>query len=112
VQAALGAVRALLNNLGQYLSPHLGSILALLLDSRLLHSQNSACLLAADVRDRMCQAIPARLLLPALIQHLDTTSQVEQLQVPRLLLGRRPNTASGAGQGPGGSSSRSFGFIP
>ena len=76
VQAALDAVAALIHNLGPFLSPHLPALLHLLLDPRLLHPGTAACQLAGEARGRLCQAVPARLLLPALIQHLHVATQV------------------------------------
>ena len=67
---------ALIGNLGPFLSPHLPAVLHLLLDTRLLHPAIPVYPLAAKARGRLCGAVPARLLLPALIHHLDTAIKV------------------------------------
>ena len=75
------AVKALTDRLGQFLSPYLASALMLLLRSDLLESSAAAADLAAAARTSLTRSVPARLLLPAMIQHFSAA-----LKVPTCLL--------------------------
>lgn len=75
IQAAMAAVRALVEKLGPFLSPYLGNILALLLHPSILQPEGTIAT-AADMRTRLSQCIPSRLLLPALLGHLQAAVQV------------------------------------
>ena len=84
LEAALSALAALVAHLGAFLSPYLRDILRVIL-SPLLLGDNQACevcqKLAAQIRGRIPEVIPPRLLLPALAENLaeiaaDTKAEV------------------------------------
>lgn len=84
-QAALAAVRALIERLGPYLSPYLADLLALLLQPALTQQQGDTASLAAEARGKMCGGVPPRLLIPALAAHFDKAVQVT-LNLPDVLV--------------------------
>ncbi|GFR47970.1 hypothetical protein Agub_g9794, partial [Astrephomene gubernaculifera] len=71
LSSALACLNALVETLGGFLSPHLPSVLAILLNPRVLACRVAGCdQFAASIRARLPTAVPARLLLPALYDRL------------------------------------------
>lgn len=79
MQSALSAVKALVQKLGSFLSPYLGSLLSLLLRKGLVAEENASRQLAESTRSLLSSAVPARLLLPVLLKHLPSAAQVRLL---------------------------------
>ena len=72
-----------MDQLGQFLNPHLASILALLLRRGMVqdnslpgHRPDLIVEVASAIRERVPAVIPPRLLLPALVAHLDSALHV------------------------------------
>ncbi|PNH06163.1 hypothetical protein TSOC_007476 [Tetrabaena socialis] len=71
LSSALACLNALVETLGGFLSPHLPSVLSILLNPRVLACRTSGCdSFAAAIRNRLPTVVPARLLLPALYDKL------------------------------------------
>ena len=73
---AFAAVKALVEKLGVFLSPHLSSLLALLLRPGVAISGSPVADIATGIRSQLPAAVPARLMLPALLGHLPLALQV------------------------------------
>lgn len=78
-RAGLAAVKALLDILGAFMSPHLTSILTLLLQATVANPNSPVADAAAAVRQQLPASVPSRLLLPALLGHLPSAVQVRDL---------------------------------
>ncbi|KXZ53244.1 hypothetical protein GPECTOR_7g1138 [Gonium pectorale] len=71
LSSALACLNALVETLGGFLSPHLPSVLSILLNPRVLACRVAGCdKFAAAIRGRLPAAVPPRLLLPALYDRL------------------------------------------
>ena len=70
IKAALSAVKALVDDLGPFLSPYLTDLLILLLRPETMGLQDAAAEAGRAIRSRLPLAIPTRLLLPALLSQL------------------------------------------
>ncbi|GLC34752.1 hypothetical protein PLESTB_001159600 [Pleodorina starrii] len=72
LSSALACLHALVETLGGFLSPHLSSVLAILLNPRVLACTTAGCdKFAASIRAKLPTAVPPRLLLPALYERLE-----------------------------------------
>ena len=81
MQAALAAVKALVEKLGNFISPYLSSLLTLLLRQRLIARRCRSQEVAESIRSSLASAIPSRLLLPVLLKQLPSTVQVRLLLI-------------------------------
>ncbi|EFJ42549.1 hypothetical protein VOLCADRAFT_107183 [Volvox carteri f. nagariensis] len=72
LSSALACLNALVENMGGFLSPHLPSILAILLNPHVLACTAASCdKFAASIRARLPTAVAPRLLLPALYERFE-----------------------------------------
>lgn len=77
--AALAAVAALVEHLGSFMAPHLPLLLAVLLHPAVLRCSAARCAdVAQAIRRQLAQTVPARLLLPPLLAHLEPAAEVRR----------------------------------
>lgn len=76
LSAALAAVAALVEHLGAFLAPHLPLLLGVLLHPAVLQCHSARCAdVAAAIRRQLASSVPARLLLPPLLAHLEPAAE-------------------------------------
>ncbi|GIL54419.1 hypothetical protein Vafri_9956 [Volvox africanus] len=76
LSSALACLDALVEKLGGFISPHLSSVLSILLNPRVLACKTAGCdKFAASIRGQLPMAVPPRLLLPSVYDSLESCLQ-------------------------------------